>query len=104
MDYYLGGYYLVEGIPRPTQMASFLPATLWSISSCLCPTYPDTWALPWVSATSANRETIQTRLGLTAASFIEMQTWVDAAFNEQRFGWPKVWLDLPSAQQYYQRY
>jgi hypothetical protein len=85
-------------------MASFLPPTIWSMSSCLCTTYPDIWVLPWVTTAVAERDAIQIRLGLSAPDFAAMQAWVDTAFNEQRFGWPNVWLDLASAQHYYQRY
>jgi hypothetical protein len=97
MDYYLGGYYLVEGCPRPDYMAAFLPPTIWSISGCVCSIYPDIWALPWVRSTHYDRPKIQQRLGLTAPAFQAMQTWVDQAFTEQRFGWPNIWLDYPSA-------
>ena len=64
MDYYLAGYYLVEGLPRPPQMAPFLPPMLWTISSCLCAIYPDSWALSWVTHTPVDRAAMQARLGL----------------------------------------
>lgn len=104
MDYYLGGYYLVEGISRPTYGATFLPSTIWSISTCVSPIYPDTWALSWVSTTEEDLLAAQTRLGLTDAKFKEMQDWVNTAFNEDRLGWPTVWLNADDAQEYYARY
>lgn len=104
MDYYLGGYYLVEGVPRPTYSATFLPSMIWSISTCVSPIYPDTWALSWTSVTDDDRLAAQTRLGLTAEEFKEMQAWVDTAFNEDRFGWSNAWLNLTDAQEYYRRY
>ena len=104
MNYYLGGYFLVEGIHRPAYSATFLPSTIWSISTCVSLIYPDTWALPWTSYPDDKRLAIQTRLGLTDAEFKEMQAWVDTAFNEDRFSWPNVWLNLDDAREYYTRY
>ena len=104
MDYYLGGYYLVEGVTRPAYSATFLPSTIWSISTCVSPIYPDTWALPWTSYPDEKRLTIQARLGLTNTDFKEMQDWVNTAFNEDRLGWPNVWLNVDDAQEYYRRY
>jgi hypothetical protein len=104
MNYYLGGYYLVEGISRPSNSSTFLPSTIWSISDCISPIYPNSWGLPWLSTTKEEVLAIQTRLGLTNAEFKEMQDWLNTAFNEERFGWPNVWLNLNDAQEYYRRY
>lgn len=104
MDHYLGGYYLVEGLPRPAQLSHFLPATLWTISSCLCKVYPDTWALSWVTATPVDYDAARTRLGLDAASLRTLQGRVDTAFEAERFGWPNVWLDRASAEEFYHQY
>ena len=100
MDYYLAGYYLVEGLPRPPQMAPFLPPMLWTISSCLCAIYPDSWALSWVTHTPVDRAAMQARLGLDTEAFRALQAEMDAAFDQQRFGWPNVWLDRPAAEQF----
>ncbi len=104
MDHYLGGYYLVEGLPRPAQLSHFLPPMLWTISSCLCAVYPDTWALTWGSAAPDERDVVRTRLGLDAAGFRTLQAQVDAAFEAERFGWPNVWLDRVSAEEFYRQY
>ena len=104
MNYYLGGYYLVEGVSRPAYSATFLPSMVWSISNCINPIYPDTWGLPWTSNTKEEFPAAQTRLGLTNVKFKEMQDWVNTAFNEERFGWPNVWLYLEDAREYYRRY
>jgi hypothetical protein len=104
MDYYLGGYYLVEGLPRPPQMASFLPEVLWTVSACICNVYPDAWAFPWVNTDPDRQAEEQARLGLSDTDYGHMQAWVNTTFNEQRFGWPNVWLDLASARQYYHHY
>lgn len=104
MNHYLGGYYLVQGVDRPTYSATFLPSMIWSMSTCVSPIYPDTWALPWTSYPDETRLAVQTRLGLTNMEFKEMQDWVNTAFNEDRFGWPNVWLNIDDAQEYYRRY
>jgi hypothetical protein len=104
MDYYLAGYYLVDGLPRPSQMASFLPAMLWSISSCLCAIYPDTWALSWVTQTPVDRSAMQAHLGLDAEDFGTLQAQTDAAFEQQYFGWPNVWLERAAAEQFQRQY
>jgi hypothetical protein len=105
MNYYLGGYYLVEGISRPSYSSTFLPSTIWSISDCISPIYPNSWGLPWVSTTEEEELlATQARLGLTNAEFKEMQDSLNTAFNEERFGWPNVWLNLSDAQEYYRRY
>lgn len=104
MDHYLGGYYLVEGIPRPPQLSEFLPPMLWTISSCFCTVYPDTWALSWVNAAPEEREAVRRRLGLDATGFRTLQAQVDSAFEAERFGWPNVWLDCASAESFYGQY
>jgi hypothetical protein len=104
MDYYLGGYYLVEGVARPDWTASFLPDTLWTVSACICPTYPDSWGLPWVSESEETLQEIRERLGLEPEAFQELRREVDAALAEERFGWPNVWLDLASARAFRRRY
>ncbi len=104
MSHYLGGYYLVEGLPRPSQLSQFLPPTLWTISSCFCSVYPDTWALSWVSAGREDREAVRARLGLDDDGFGVLQAQVDAAFEAERFGWPNVWLDRASAEAFYRQY
>jgi hypothetical protein len=104
MNYYLGGYYLVEGVSRPSYSATFLPSMVWSISDCISPIYPNSWGLPWASTTEEELLATQTRLGLTNAEFKEMQDSLNTAFNEEHFGWPNVWLNLNDAQEYYKRY
>lgn len=104
MNYYLGGYYLVEGVSRPSYSATFLPSMIWSISNCISPIFPDSWGLPWVSTRAEKLLATQRRLALSDEQFKEMQAWVDTAFNEDRFGWPNIWLNLQDAQEYYKRY
>ena len=77
---------------------------IWSICNCVNPIFPDSWGLPWVTTTEEKLLAIQTRLGLTDAEFKEMQDSLNIAFNEERFGWPNVWLNLKDAQEYYKRY
>ena len=104
MDHYFGGYYLVEGLPRPPQLSQFLPPMLWTISSCFCSVYPDTLALSWVNTAPEDRDAVCARLGLTAASFRTLQAQLDSAFEAERFGWPNVWLDRASAEWFYRQY
>lgn len=104
MDHYLGGYYLVEGLARPPQLSDFLPPMLWTVSSCFCTVYPHTWALSWVTSAVEDRDAMRMRLGLDAAGFRRLQAEVDADFAAERFGWPNVWLDRASAEEFYRRY
>ena len=104
MNYYLGGYYLVEGISRPSSSATFLPPTIWSISDCICSIYPNSWGLPWVTSPDEELLSIQTRLGLTDSEFKDMRDSLHTAFNEERFGWPNVWLNRNDAQEFYRQY
>lgn len=104
MDHYLGGYYLVEGLPRPPQLSEFLPPMLWTISSCICSVYPDAWSLAWVKAAPAERDAVRTRLGLDADGFRTLQARVEGAFEAERFGWPNVWLERASAEEFYRQY
>lgn len=104
MDFYLGGYYLVEGAPRPDWVAPFLPDTLWTVSACICPTYPDSWGLSWVSESEEDLQKIRDRLGLENKTFQELRREIDTAFLQERFGWPNVWLDLADARSFQRRY
>ena len=62
--------------------------------------YPDSSALSWVTHTPVDRAAMQTRLGLDTEAFRALQAEMDAAFDQQRFGWPNVWLDRPAAEQF----
>jgi hypothetical protein len=104
MDHYLGGYYLVEGLPRPSQLSDFLPPMLWTTSSCFCTIYPDTWSLSWVNAAPEELDAMCMRLELDAAGFRTLQVQVDGAFEAERFGWPNVWLERASAEEFYRQY
>jgi hypothetical protein len=77
---------------------------VWSASACVCARYPAAWALPWVTAAEGEREAVRAQLGLDPAALAALQGQVDAAFADEQFGWPDVWLDLPSARAFYRQY
>jgi hypothetical protein len=102
MDFFVGGYFLVQGIQSADWMnKKLLPAKFWTISGCICEIYPDLWAFNWSSIPSGDYPEI---LNLDDKGFELLQTWADELMKKDELGWPNVFLNITIARQFYTRY
>jgi hypothetical protein len=81
---------------------NLLPPVFWSVSSCICEIFPDSWVFTWVTDQTARRhEAIREILQLSEADFFQMQTRFDWLLDNDEFGWPNVFLDADLARDFY---
>lgn len=104
-SYFLGGYYLIEGSPiKSLRNSSLLPEKIYTPSTCVCVHHLDLSVLTWVNATDRDRENYRTKLRLTQNSFEVLQKQVDQWFEEKRYGWGEVFIDLNLAREFATNY
>ena len=104
-EYYIGGYYLVEGTEIKAYMdAALLPNKIWSISDCICDLHPDLAALSWSSCSKQNRREYQKKLNLTKKEFSDLQKEVDDLFSTNKIGWLEMFIDRDAAIHFAQKY
>lgn len=105
MDFYFGGYHLIEGAVRSEWMAQdLLPQKIYTPFSCICEQHPDYIALPWVTASEESHKTYREKLQLSEEEYLEMQIYVEEAFNKEEYGWFSIFLDLNAARGFAQRF
>ncbi len=105
MDFYFGGYHLIEGAVRSEWMAQdLLPDKIYTPSYCICGQHPDYIALPWVTASEEAHKTYHEKLQLSEEEYLEMQIYVEEAFNKEKYGWFSIFLDLEAAREFTRRF
>jgi hypothetical protein len=105
MDFFVGGYFLVQGVQSPSWMKkALLPTKFWTISQCICEIYPDSWVFSWSTKSSHNDKDYQAILNLDDDTFQLMQTWANEMFSKGELGWPHVFMNLATARQFYLQY
>jgi hypothetical protein len=98
--YFLGGYFLVESSPCKSWMNnSLIPQKFYSLSTCICSHHPDLSILTWVND-SEDREQYRRKLKLTIEEFKLLQSQADRWFDQNRYGWGGVFLDLNLAREF----
>jgi hypothetical protein len=98
--YFLGGYYLVESSPCKSWMNnSLIPQKFYSLSTCICSHHPDLSILTWVNNIE-DREQYRRKLKLTIEEFKLLQSQADRWFDQNRYGWGGVFLDLNLAREF----
>lgn len=94
-NFSLGGYYIVEGMPRADWMDSkVLYESVLSASRCICNFYPDIDTI-W-SESKKKKETYRETLGLDNFVYDEMEQWINGEF-ENKFDFPDVFNNQESA-------
>jgi hypothetical protein len=105
MEFYIGGYYLIEGAPIKDWMNhDLLPAQILTPSSCICDLHPDDICLSWVKGDKKTKNAYREKLGITKEEFTELQKEVDELFNSEKYGWLQVFLEVEQARNYYQKW
>lgn len=103
MDFFVGGYFLVQGFQSADWMKNktLLPAKFWTVSNCICEIYPDTWIFSWASNSANDYQKI---LKLEEEGFKSLQAWADELMTKDELGWPNVFLNITTAKQFYVQY
>lgn len=100
MDHIMGGYFLVQGTPRPEGMDPvYVPELVWSMGGCICPKIPGPWVLTWTTDSNslARRGEYRKKLPWKAKQFHAMQLRFDQWFESGQFGYPNVFLSQEDA-------
>ncbi|MEZ5015461.1 MAG: hypothetical protein R2800_00260 [Flavipsychrobacter sp.] len=93
-EFYIGGYYLVEGTSLHDYMnSSVLPNKIWSVSNCICNIHPNLSALSWSSCSDEDRLAYKQKLSLTKEEFQLLQEETDNLFNDKKVGWVEMFTD-----------
>ncbi len=105
MDFFVGGYFLVQGVQSPDRMnKTLLPSKLWTVSQCLCEIYPDNWVFSWGTKSPNDNKDYQAILKLDDDTFKLMQAWADEMFSKGELGWPYVFMNVATAQHFCLQY
>lgn len=105
MEFFIGGYYLIEGTPIKRWMNNeILPEQIFTPSSCICDLHPEELCLSWVGGDKKAKASYRDKLNLTKAQFEQLQNEVDIGFESEKFGWPQVFIDLEEAQLFRRRW
>lgn len=101
MDVIAAGYLLCIPWEPPAQHRDewALPPRVLTASPCLAVIGPGPWGFSWVTddGTSAlDRE----RFGLANGREKEVGTWLDVQRKDGNYGWPNLFLDLPTARSF----
>lgn len=107
MDFVIGGYYLIQGVARADWMDSaLLPSPFWSVSRCICRSWPDSWIFTWTTDSRSQQQRQQFRevLGLDEAGFQLLQEKFDELLNRDAFGFPNVFYSLHLARDFYSEF
>ncbi|MEM7343944.1 MAG: hypothetical protein AAF485_06850 [Chloroflexota bacterium] len=80
---------------------TLLPRQFWTVSSCICELYPDSWIFSWSVDSGENYQQI---LQLDDNKFKNLQNWADDVMEKDKFGWPNIFLDITTAREFYNQY
>ena len=96
-DFVSGGFYVTRFVERPAYVAQdMLPSRILSMSSCISPFVPDTWAIEWACDKQEERLEKAEKFGLSN-DIKEVVSWVTSRFDKE-IGWPNVCYSLNTAE------
>ncbi|MDH5507635.1 MAG: hypothetical protein OEZ02_10475 [Anaerolineae bacterium] len=107
MEFYFGGYYLIEGslVHEKIWMdQKILPPILYTPSNCICELYPNVACLGWVKQDRKTTKKFRNKLSLNKREFAALQNKVDKWFDEGKYGWGSLFLDLDAAKVFAKQY
>jgi hypothetical protein len=105
MDFFVGGYFLVQGVQAADWMnKALLPARFWTVSDCICTIYPSAWVYSWTTKNPDTDKDYQQILRLGDEAFQSLQAWADEMLNKGELGWPNVFFKKETARQFNDQY
>lgn len=107
MDYYLGGYLLLRCLPVYHLHPQLDGKPLLTCSTCFNESLFSAWSLSWASSAEslydANmtiHEHINAVFAIDDSARERIHIWADEKFNEEKIGWPNVFMDAKTAIDY----
>lgn len=95
MKHYLGGYFIVEQTRRSDYMSKdLLPDFIFTPSNCICNLHPDSHCLSWVRKDVKEINGYQKRIKLPDDDFNSLCQDCNKYFEENKYGWVNMFLDL----------
>lgn len=92
------GFTVTRWIPRPDYFShALLPERIVSLSLCISPFIPDTWAIDWVTQTEEERLLCAQKFGLNEEQMIEAVLWISDQFGKE-YAWPNICRHLSGAE------
>lgn len=110
MNFYVAGYYLIQGTVKKVWMDKdkLLPEKIWSGSRHICPKFPDSWILGWLSTrkVEAKKELESAReiIKLSDDEFLASQADFNELLRRNQFGFPNVFMAPDIAIEKYHQY
>ncbi|MBW4536065.1 MAG: hypothetical protein KME09_19180 [Pleurocapsa minor HA4230-MV1] len=84
---------------------SLIPQKFYSLSTCICSHHPDLSILTWINDIGDKEpERYRRKLKLTIEEFKLLQGQADKWFEQNRYGWNGVFLDLNLAREFATNY
>ena len=91
------GVLLVKPIPRPEYMSvERIPTEVISASACICPRFPQPYAISWCATPDDARESLLREVGIRDDLHQRAIEWATDVFGEA-YGWPGVFYDVDTA-------
>jgi hypothetical protein len=102
ISYYHAGYYLIK--LRPIAFGSQVSKRVFTCSTCINDSLLDSWSYSLTADDKAMIGEIKEELQLDDEKIQSIRTWVDRALDQKRIGWPNLFNDLETAQEYSQTF
>ncbi len=101
MQYYLGGYYLIE--LEAAHFGSITDRVIFTCSTCINNSFLDSWSLSW---TEDGKNPTESRIPKQINKNLQesIQQWSDDKFESKEIGWPSVFSTLKLAKEYYNNF
>ena len=98
MSLITAGFLLIKPSPRPDWGSeNLLPSEIISASDCLCPQFPDSYAIQWTSDSEENKAKGFDSVGLPPELRAAATEWATENFQKS-FGWTGVFYSLQEAE------
>jgi len=93
--FFLGGYYLIKLRPMRSGVDP-----VFTCSTCINDSFLESWSYSWTTRNNDGIEEIKEKFQVDDDKIQSIRTWVDHAFDGKKIGWPEVFHDLETAQEY----
>lgn len=105
MDFYFGGYFIIESThPKEWMGNNQFPNLIKTPSHCICNLHPDSICLNWVKSEKNEITDYQNKLKLSDMDFDNFRMDCDKYFNEDLFAWQSVFTDYKAAEYFLYKY
>lgn len=98
MNFFLGGYYLLQ--LRPLNLKTMATELAFSCSTCFNDNMVEDWSYSWVNDTQKETEEVKQKFGFNDDQIASVREWVDARHLEGKLGWRNVFADRDTALEY----